>query len=90
MQMLLMEKRSQYDAITFKKNSNLLSKADTAKLNKKQSCIGTVSTGKAAPPSKHQCHQSAPSKADGSHEYKAPNTTNDCSPMFDESPPPST
>eukprot|EP00957_Ditylum_brightwellii_P088840 6765221-Ditylum_brightwellii.AAC.1 len=38
------------------KNSNLLSKAETAKLNKKQSRIGTASTGKAASPSKCQHH----------------------------------
>eukprot|EP00957_Ditylum_brightwellii_P198175 15100318-Ditylum_brightwellii.AAC.1 len=69
---------------------NLLSKADTAKLNKKQPCIGTVSTGKATPPSKRWHHQSDPSKADGSHGDKNPNTTNDPSSIFDKSPPPST
>eukprot|EP00957_Ditylum_brightwellii_P148041 11272053-Ditylum_brightwellii.AAC.1 len=32
------KERSQYDDVTFKKNSNLLSKAETAKLKKKQPC----------------------------------------------------
>eukprot|EP00957_Ditylum_brightwellii_P061086 4635669-Ditylum_brightwellii.AAC.1 len=62
------------------KNSNLLSKARTAKLNKKQPCVGTTSTGKAAPSSKRWHHQSTPLKTDGSHGDKTPDTTNDPSP----------
>eukprot|EP00957_Ditylum_brightwellii_P144839 11031763-Ditylum_brightwellii.AAC.1 len=70
------------------KNSDLFSKAERAKLNKKQPCIGTDSTKKEAPSSKHWRHQSAPLKADGSHVDKTSDTTNDPSPIFDESPPP--
>eukprot|EP00957_Ditylum_brightwellii_P101356 7724253-Ditylum_brightwellii.AAC.1 len=50
--------------------------------------IGTASTGKEAPPSKHWHHQSAPLKADGSHLDNTPDTTNNPLPMLDESQPP--